>query len=144
MFIDTNVLVRARFTAAPEHAVARGRLRSALGGIEPVRISRQVAREYLAVVTRPQTWSAPLAMPDALRDVDWFLSRFELLEDGPEVTRLLTLLCREVPVAGRRVHDANIVATMLAHAEDRLLTFDLQDFRRYDGRITLIDPATSA
>ena len=142
MFIDTNVLVRARFTAAPEHALARERLRTALGGTEPVRISRQVVREYLAVVTRPQTWSAPLAMPDALRDADWFLSTFDLLEDGPEVTRVLAALCRDVPVAGRRVHDANIVATMLAHAEERLLTFDLQDFRRYDGRITLIDPAT--
>lgn len=142
MFIDTNVLVRARFTAAPEHALARERLRTALGGAEPVRISRQVVREYLAVVTRPQTWPAPLAMPDALRDADWFLSTFDLLEDGPEVTRVLVALCRDVPVAGRRVHDANIVATMLAHAEERLLTFDLQDFQRYDGRITLIDPAT--
>ena len=141
MFIDTNVLVRARFAAAPEHALARERLRAALDGIEPVRISRQVVREYLAVVTRPQTWSAPLPMADALRDVDWFLSTFDLLEDGPEVTRVLAALCREVSVAGRRVHDANIVATMLAHAEDRLLTFDFHDFRRYDDRITLIDPA---
>lgn len=71
----------------------------------------------------------------------WFLSTFDVLEDGPEVTRVLAALCREVPVAGRRVHDATIVATMLAHAEERLLTFDLRDFRRYDGRITLIDPA---
>ena len=144
MFIDTNVLVRARFTAAPQHALARERLRAALGGAEPIRISRQVVREYLAVVTRPQTWSAPLAMSDALRDADWFLSTFDLLEDGPEVTRVLIALCREVAVAGRRVHDANIVATMLAHAEERLLTFDLQDFRRYDGRITLLDLATGA
>ena len=144
MFIDTNVLVRARFTVAPEHALARARVRDALGGIEPPRISRQVVREYLAVVTRPQTWSAPLAMSDALRDVDWFLSAFDILEDGPEVTRMLAALCREVPVAGRQVHDANIVATMLVHDEARLLTFDRDDFRRYGDRITLIDPQGDA
>jgi len=56
MFLDTNVLVRARFTAAPQHALARARLRDVVGGTERPRISRQVVREYLAVVTRPQTY----------------------------------------------------------------------------------------
>ena len=79
-------------------------------------------------------------MSDALRDVDWFVSAFDVLEDGPEVTRMLTTLCREVPVAGRQIHDANIVATMLAHGEGRLLTFDRDDFRRFGARIALIDP----
>ena len=84
----------------------------------------------------------PLAVSDALRDVDWFLSSFDVLvEDGPEVTRTLAALCREVQVAGRQVHDANIVATMLTHAEGRLLTFNPDDFRRYGDRIALIDPA---
>ena len=141
MFLDTNVLVRARFTAAPQHALARVRLRDVVGGTERPRISRQVAREYLAVVTRPQTWSAPLVVSDALQDVDWFLSSFDVLEDGPEVTRTLAALCREVQVAGRQIHDANIVATMLAHAEGRLLTFNPDDFRRYGDRIAVIDPA---
>ena len=141
MFIDTNVLVRARFVAAPGHELARARLEVALHGIEKPRISRQIVREYLAVVTRPQLWSSPLGMPDALRDADWFLSAFDVLEDGPEVTRALTVLCREVPVAGRQIHDANVVATMLAHAETHLLTFDQEDFRRYANRVVLVDPA---
>ena len=142
MFIDTNVLVRARFTVAPEHGLARARLSDAIGSSERPRISRQVVREYLAVVTRPQLWSAPLAMPDAIRDVDWFLSVFDILEDGPDVTRALTALCREVHVGGRQIHDANIVATMLAHGEGRLLTFDGEDFRRYGNRIEIVDPAS--
>ena len=140
MFIDTNVLVRARFAVAPDHASARARLRDAVSAVDRPRISRQVVREYLSVVTRPQTWSSPLTMSDALRDVDWFVSAFDVLEDGPEVTRMLTTLCREVPVAGRQIHDANIVATMLAHGEGRLLTFDRDDFRRFGARIALIDP----
>ena len=143
MFIDTNVLVRARFTVAPEHGLARARLSDAIGSNERPRISRQVVREYLAVVTRPQIWSTPLAMSDAIRDVDWFQSAFDVLEDGPDVTRALTALCREVPVAGRQVHDANIVATMLAHGEGRLLTFDREDFRRYANHVELVDPAAT-
>ena len=144
MFIDTNVLVHARFTVAPEHSLARARLRDAIGGAERTRISRQIVREYLAVVTRPQTWSAPLVMSEALRDVGWFLSTFDVLEDGPDVTRMLIALCREVPVAGRQVHDANIVATMLAYGERRLLTFDQDDFHRYHDRIEPVDPTVNA
>ena len=102
-----------------------------------MRISRQVVREYLSVVTRPQTWPVAITRDDALNDATRLLSSFEVLEDGPLVTESLIGLCREVPVGGRQVHDANIVATMLAHDERRLLTFNVADFRRYGGHIEL-------
>jgi predicted nucleic acid-binding protein len=49
-------------------------------------------------------------------------------------------LCRAVAVAGRQVHDANIVATMLAHGETRLLTMNRSDFRRFEPRIEIVEP----
>ena len=138
MFIDTNVLVNVRVLEAPGHAVAKDRLeRAALDG-DPMRISRQILREYLATVTRPQPWSIPFTRQEALDDVSRLLASFEILEDGPNVTQLLIALCREVPVGGSQVHDANIVATMLAHGERRLLTFNAADFRRYGDRIDLV------
>ena len=48
-------------------------------------------------------------------------------------------LCGEVPARGSQVHDANIVATMLAAGELRLLTFNSADFRRYGDRLDLVD-----
>ncbi len=138
MFLDTNVLVLARFEAAPRHVLARRRMREAGDSGEALRISRQVLREYLATVTRPQRWSAPVAMGEALRHAAALEARFDILEDGPGVADVLARLCREVPVAGKQVHDANIVATMLAHGERRLLTFNGGDFRRYGERIDLI------
>ena len=57
---------------------------------------------------------------------------------GPAVTESLIALCREVSVGGRQIHDANIVVTMLAHGERRLLTFNTADFRRYGDRIELV------
>ena len=33
-------------------------------------------------------------------------------------------------MGGRQIHDANIIATMLAYGELRLLTFNVADFRR--------------
>ncbi len=138
MFVDTNVLVKARILEAPDHDIARSRLRRALQDREPMRISRQVLREYLAVVTRPQTWPIAITREEALADIEALMSGFEILEDGPAVTASLMALCRAVSVGGRQIHDANIVATMLAHGERRLLTFNTADFRRYGDRIELV------
>ena len=138
MFIDTNVFVNSRIPHAPDHVIARERLVHAIRGHEPLRISRQIAREYLSVVTRPQTWSAAITLGEALEDVNKLIGSFEILEDGPAVTDSLVALCREVQVGGSQIHDANIVATMLAHGERRLLTFNASDFRRYGDRIHLI------
>jgi len=138
MFVDTNVLVNARFTDAPHHAAARASLENANSNSEPLRISRQILREYLAVVTRPQSWSVSIVRDDALADVDRFAAAFEVLEDGPVVTDLLVSLCRKTPVGGKQIHDANIVATMLAYGERRLLTFNVADFRRFADHIELV------
>ena len=64
-------------------------------------------------------------MDAALAHAATLMAAFEILEDGPRVTEVLMKLCGDVPVAGRQVHDANIAATMLAHGERRLLTFNI-------------------
>ena len=138
MFVDTNVLVKARFLETPDHGEARASLQRAFEEPEPLRISRQVLREYLAVVTRPQTWLVPISREIALDDMERLVGTYEILEDGPVVTDRLVSLCREVPVGGRQIHDANIVATMLAYGERRLLTFNMADFYRYGNRIELV------
>ena len=138
MFIDTNVLVNARVLGAPDHDIARARLERIVREREPMRINRQVVREYLAVVTRPQIWPDPLTLNEVLEDVDRLITNFEILEDGPAVTQTLVGLLRDVAVGGRQIHDANIVATMLAHGENRLLTFNVSDFRRYGDWIELV------
>ena len=138
MFVDANVLVNARALGAPDHDSAIARLNRALDGGESISISRQILREYLAVLTRPQTWRVAVTREEALDDVDRMSRAFSLLEDGPEVTETLVTLCREVPVGGRQIHDANIVATMLTRGERRLLTFNTADFRRFGDRIDLV------
>ena len=108
-------------------------------GLNRFASAAKVLREYLAVVTRPQTWPVAIARKDALDDVVRLAGTFEVLEDGPVVTDWLVSLCREVPVGGRQIHDANIVATMPAYGERRLLTFNAVDFRRHGNRIELLD-----
>lgn len=138
MFIDTNVFVHSRTLEDPHRDTAREQLELAREGGEPLRISCQVLREYLAVVTRPQAWSIAVSREEAIADIQRLMAGFEVLEDGPAVTATLIELCQSVPVGGRQVHDANIVATMLAYDERRLLTFNVADFRRYSDRIEIV------
>ena len=138
MFVDANVLVNVRVVSAPDHNSAVARLNRALDGGEIPSVSRQILREYLAVLTRPQTWRVAVTREELLDDVDRMSRDLQILEDGPQVTETLVRLCREVPVGGRQIHDANIVATMLAHGERRLLTFNTADFRRFGDRIDLV------
>ena len=138
MFVDTNVLIYSTRPSSSFHRRARSELAKAAGLSLGLTISRQVMREYLAVVTRPGGGSEPIAMAAALADVERFAAAFDLLEDGPEVGARLAELCREVALAGRQVHDANIVATMLAHGETRLLTANQGDFRRFAPRIEIV------
>ena len=138
MFVDTNILVRSRMVGAPSAYVARSMMEREISAGERLKISRQVIREFLAVVTRPQQWAPAMPMHEALDNVQSMIDSFHVLEDGPGVTNTLVSLCRQFPVGGRQIHDANIVATMLAHGERRLLTFNPRDFRRYGDLIELV------
>jgi predicted nucleic acid-binding protein len=140
MFIDTNVLIYATRPSSSFHEWAKSALAAAVASEPRTAVSRQVLREYLAVVTRPAGGSDALSMTDALADVARFSSSLAVLEDGPEVAARLVELCRTVQLAGRQVHDANIVATMLAHGEDRLLTMNRSDFRRFEPHIKIVEP----
>ena len=60
IFIDTNVLVFANIEEAPLHAVALPAIRSLEQRGIAVWISRHVLREYLATLSRPQTFTPPI------------------------------------------------------------------------------------
>ncbi len=138
IFVDTNILVFAGAISAPLHALARQAIFSLeVAGVE-LWISRQVLREYLATLTRPQTYAAPRAVPFLVSDVRSFERRFHVAEDRPEVTSHPLSLLEQIPLGGKQIHDANIVATMQAHGIRRLLTHNTADFARYTGLITVV------
>ena len=41
-------------------------------------------------------------------------------------------------IAGKQVHDANIVATMLVHGITQVLTHNITDFARFSSLITVL------
>lgn len=135
LFVDTNILVYANVAEAPLHQPARSALQQAHEAGRTLWISRQVLREFAAVRSRPQTF-AQAASPELIAErLAIFEAHFEVADDTAEVTRHLRQLITEVPIGGKQVHDANIVATMLAHRIPTLLTHNSRDFERFGDRI---------
>lgn len=139
MFVDTNVFVKAKMSGAPDHDLALSLIERHLDSDETLKINRQIIREFLAVVTRPQDWSPALSADEAIGHVRDILETCEVLDEDERITESLLDICRRYPVGGRQIHDANIVATMRVYGERRLLTFNQADFRRYGDLIELVE-----
>lgn len=138
IFVDTNILVYASIAQTEFHALAvRAILKHSLGGRQ-LWISRQILREYLATVTRPQASISPVDISVAISEVRSFEERFRVAEDSTQVTSRLLDLLNETGTGGKQVHDANIVATMLTYGIDQLLTHNTSDFSRFSDIITIL------
>lgn len=138
IFVDTNVLIYANLALSPFYQVAVGALQTLDAAEAPIWISRQVLREYLAAMTRPGALTGKIATDELAADIHSFSEQFYVAEDGSDVTDELVHLFTTVPMAGKQVHDANIVATMLVHGVRRLLTHNVDDFKRFSHLIRVV------
>jgi len=138
LFIDTNILVEA---TGGENCAAAQRSLLLIAHRGQNCISRQVLREYLAVVTRPRGRGEcnPMPIHQALENVRDFELRYRVLGSGRQVTRELANLLPNVPLRGTQIHDVNIVATMLAYNIRQILTFD-RDFRHFTRWVEIFHP----
>ncbi|MEH2331698.1 type II toxin-antitoxin system VapC family toxin [Nostoc sp.] len=138
VFIDTNILVYASQIQSPFHQAAMETIQGFYDTGVELWISRQVLREYLATLTRPQQFANPLPIAIVIQDLRYFYNRFRVAEDNSQVTERLLTLMEEIPSGGKQVHDANIVATMLVYGIPQLLTHNTGDFARFSGLITVL------
>jgi len=138
LFIDTNILVYANASEAPCHKIALIALKQWRESGTEQWISAQVLREYMAILSRPQTFSVPIDSKLLLERVRYFQQRFRVVYETPVITEKLLMLTQNVEVGGKQIHDANIVATMLANNITHLLTHNITDFNRFDDFITVI------
>lgn len=137
-FVDTNVLLRATNSRMPLHVEAKALIDTCWTDEIELWISRQVIREYLVQVTRQQGTVPPLTIDEINVQMGMIQASFKIADDTAAVTAQLMLLIREFPTGGKQVHDANIVATMLVHGIDQLLTQNVDDMKRFGDRITLV------
>lgn len=138
VFIDTNILIYASLKESPFHQASK----KCLGNLQKQEavlvISRQVLREYLAAMTRPNTITMELQQEKIIQAIRAFEEDFVVLNEGAEVTKKLLELTEKVSVSGKQIHDANIAATMLVNGITELLTHNVGDFKRFTPDLIII------
>jgi predicted nucleic acid-binding protein len=139
IFIDTNILINALVAESPRYFHARGMLSRLENSEQEGWISRQMLREFLAAMSRPQMFSHRLSPKEVIVAAKELERQFHVAEESGLVTEQLYVLLDEIPCGGRQTYDANIVATMLAHGISRLLTYNRADFQRFAGFIDVIE-----
>ncbi|MGI8577394.1 MAG: type II toxin-antitoxin system VapC family toxin [Nocardioidaceae bacterium] len=137
--LDTNVLLAATDEARQEHeqAVAAINVWPASGLV--LYTSGQILREYLAVATRPVGQNGlGMGRLDAVANVRALRVRLNLLAEDTKVSDRLLELLETVECGGKQVHDANVVATMLVHGIDTVVTMNADDFGRFGDHVLVV------
>ena len=144
ILLDTNVLCRLAEKGHPLHDTVEVALSSLRDDGHELCLVPQVLYEYWVVVTRPVSDNG-LGMPTA--DVDkaigLWIDLFTLFRDERGVFSIWREYVAQYDVKGKGAHDARLVAAMKRHSLDHLLTFNVSDFRRYEG-IEILDAQSIA
>ena len=142
-FVDTNVLLAASDVSRESHKHCHALLESGLAGKCSLFANGQIYREYLVVATRPvEVNGLGMATDEALGNLNEFSRCIRILEENVLVCRQVQSLTRQYNLKGKRIHDANIIATMMEHGLEEVVTENQPDFREFTG-ITVIDSKTS-
>lgn len=142
VFIDTNVLVAAAVDRHPSHGVAVAYLARLASEGGSACISAQVCREFLVALTRGPVEGRVFSVDEALSVLDKARTSFAILDENEAVLREFLALAGRHGVKGKKLHDANIVATMRANGVGRLATLNVSDFQRFEHEIA-VEPLVS-
>ena len=137
-FVDTNIWLYASSPRSPWHAAATAVLGDVRAAGTTLVISPQIVREYLAAAARPGVLDPALSLADLLTNAATLLTTCRLVDDTRAVSEQLVSLLGKIPAAQQRVHDANLVATMLTWGVPQLLTHNTRDFVPYTHLITIV------
>jgi predicted nucleic acid-binding protein len=133
-FVDTNILLRAFHATFAEHKRVRALFDRMLDEDYELWISRQIIREYLVQVSSPRTFTEPLSIDTVLKQLEDIRKICRVADETEQVTAQLVALLKAYPTAGKQIHDANIVATMLVNGIDTLLTLNTADLKRFSDK----------
>lgn len=140
VLLDTNVLLAATAPRRTLHQAALVVLNDWPNQAIPLAASVQVFREYLVVATRPvEVNGLGLGLDAALANLAAFRGRMRLLLESEQAWDRLRTLISGYGCLGKQIHDANLVATALASGIARLVTANVEDFRRFKPEIEILD-----
>ncbi len=138
VFIDSNVLVYANNSLSPFCHAARTKLEALAATPESLWVTRQVFREFAVIVTREMLSIGRVDFELLESTINRFGESFNVAEESQAVTTRWLQLLKETNTAGKQIHDANIVAAMLVHGIDSILTNNVSDFNRFSHLVNVL------
>ena len=140
-FVDTNVLLAATDESRRGHGDARRLFTESTRLGLHLAASGQILREYLVVATRPvEANGLGLNALDATGNVSEFLQYVHVYDETEAVAGRLRHMASLHSLRGKRIQDANIVATMETHGIRALITENGEDFKAF-GEIEVMELA---
>jgi predicted nucleic acid-binding protein len=138
--VDSNVLLCSIHPNNPQHSDANRALESLRKRNEELILVSQVACEWWAVATRPlENNGLGLSTSFASRVFSVIQSSFKFIPDPPSTLDKWLELVTKMNAKGKSAHDARLAAVALLIQADAILTFNVDDFRRYPSLVVL-DP----
>jgi len=136
--VDTNVLLEATDERRQHHKDARTLVET----VNPLVLPAQVIREYLAVATRPIPANGlGMSMADALENVRQFRILIRLLPEEKPILPTFLKLIETVPCAGKRIHDAHLVATAMVHRVRTVVSLNGDDLAPFAREVAVVTPS---
>ena len=140
VMLDAFVLLAATDEGTAEHRDALTIMNDWAAGGTTLCTSGQILREYLAVATRPANKNGlGLKSADAVSSARAIRERTAFLAEDTRVADRLQGLLADVECKGKEVHDANVIATMLAHGVGIVVTMNVADFARFERYVSLVE-----
>jgi predicted nucleic acid-binding protein len=132
ILLDTNILLRIAHSTDREHGMVRSAVDAlADRGYRACFFSQNLV-EFWNVCTRPSAQNGlGLSVIETDRRAELIESEMFFLQDDERVHSEWRRLVVDYSVSGVQVHDARLVAAMLAHGVRELLTLNARDFKRY-------------
>ena len=141
VLVDTNILLRSAQPTHPLCAQAADAVASLIRDRHSVFVCAQNIAEFWNVASRPADRNGlEFSHEEVFQEVNEIESFLMLLPDIPAIYPAWKNLVRDHRVQGVKVYDARLVAIMIVYGINAVLTFDTEDFKRYQG-ITALHPA---
>ncbi|WP_459555203.1 type II toxin-antitoxin system VapC family toxin [Lacunimicrobium album] len=141
ILVDANILVRLAKQDDADHLAAIKVLEDIQRRGHRPAVVPQCIYEFYVVATRPLVNNGlGLTNSRVDQDIADILLTFVLLPDVPAIFEKWREITSGHRVLGKTAHDARIVAAMLVHGIQHLVTFNCTDFNRYSALISVQDP----
>ncbi|KAF3886688.1 MULTISPECIES: type II toxin-antitoxin system VapC family toxin [Nostocales] len=138
--VDTNILLRLVHKSDSMHLITKGVLVTLQKQGEALWIVPQNLIEFWAVATRPTNGNGlGLTASEAYQEMSLLKRLFSVKEDVPGIATIWESLVVKYQVLGKQTHDTRLVAAMIAHQITYLLSFNVNDFKRF-SEIQVVDP----